>query len=266
MASIEVVSAVNNDSVLESNLLRSPDIADGRVPVLLERGRACAGAAYNAALDRASSELVAFVHQDVYLPAGWADRLLRAVRDLEQDAAAKPWGVMGVWGVRGAGEYAGRVWCTGGNTEHAVAIDRPVEVQSIDEVVIVLRRSSSLRFDERLPGFHLYATDIVLEARQRGLATYVFDAPVVHNSRGNPRPVDGMYLQAYRYMQRKWSHVLPVETAVVALTRTGWPLYKHLVRRELHLLRVGATHRERDPAPARIAARLGYEAGTESRG
>ena len=40
-------------------------------------------------------------------------------------------------------------------------------MQSFDELLIVLRRDSGLRFDEGLPGWHMYGTDIVQTARAR---------------------------------------------------------------------------------------------------
>ena len=49
---------------------------------------------------------------------------------------------------------------------------------SVDELLIVLRIGSGLRFDERLPGFHLHGTDIVQSALHRGLGAFAIDAPV----------------------------------------------------------------------------------------
>ena len=93
------------------------------------------------------------------------------------------------------------------------------EVASIDEIVIVLNNRHGLRFDENLPGFHLYAADIVLQAREKGLKTYVFDAPVVHNSRHNPQVFDRHFFAAYRYMRRKWAWQIPLPTCTVPITR-----------------------------------------------
>ena len=83
-----------------------------------------------------------------------------------------------------------------------------------------------LRFDPDLPAFHLYATDIILQAAARGLRSYAIDAPVVHNSRRNPQPLDRGYRDAYRYMRRKWRDRLPLRTCVVDVTRSGWPMWR----------------------------------------
>ncbi|HEX2973901.1 MAG TPA: glycosyltransferase family A protein [Tepidisphaeraceae bacterium] len=256
MAKCTLVSVVNDETVLERNLLRSPDVVEGRFTVHVERGHRCAATAYNAGIDVCSTELVAFVHQDVYLPAGWASRLERAVDILEQ--GGEPWAVLGVWGVQKDGEYAGRVWCSGGNREHKSLIENAVEVTAIDEIVIVLNRSAALRFDEEMPGFHLYATDIILQAKLRGLKSYVFDGPVIHNSRPNPNPLDAAFFNAYRYMQQKWAAELPVRTCTVPITRWGWPLYKAWLRREVLRWRGKTSGGRRHDYPEELAGRLGY--------
>jgi hypothetical protein len=256
-ARLGIVSAVNNDSVFAQALASSPIVRAGRVPVRVERGHASAGRAYNCGAAQMHAEYIVFAHQDVYLPAGWDEKLLAAIGKL--DAAGEAWAVLGVWGVRPDGRFSGRVWCSGGNQEHVGLIDRPVEVASIDEVVIVLKRSAGMRFDEELPGFHLYATDIILQARQRAAKAFVIDAPVVHNSWCNPQPLDPAFWSAYRYMQKKWIHQLPVRTCVVDLTRWGWPLYVQWTRNELARRRGRVRPGPRHPDPKHIAARLGYE-------
>ncbi|HZZ43832.1 MAG TPA: glycosyltransferase [Tepidisphaeraceae bacterium] len=254
---IDIVAAISDRQVLAENLMRSPDLLNGRARVHLKEGYACAGAAYNMGLDDISAEIVAFIHQDIYLPAGWCDRLLRTIKLLEQQNPS--WGVLGVWGACEKGNFAGRVWCSGGNREH-IGTAGITPVQSIDEIVIVTNSKCRLRFDEKLPGFHLYGTDIIQQAKQSGYETFVIDAPVVHNSRYNRRPVDRAYIKAYRYMQRKWSNELPIRTSVIPLTRSGWPLYKHLLRRELRLIRQRTIARQRHPHPTELAKQLGYEA------
>jgi hypothetical protein len=116
-----------------------------------------------------------------------------------------------------------------------------------------------LRFDSGMPGFHLYGTDIIMEARRRGLGAFVIDAPVVHNSRANPQVFDHAFFAAYRFMQRKWSDALPLPTCTVPVTRFGLPLYVAWARRERHR-RLG-TYKggARVLDPRKVAVSLGYE-------
>ena len=87
-----VISAVNNEEVLKSCSLSSPDIRSAS-EVLLQRGFSTAAAAYNAAIDQARTDLLVFVHQDVYLPSGWLDHRSEGGGDsLKTDPN---WGVLG---------------------------------------------------------------------------------------------------------------------------------------------------------------------------
>lgn len=254
---LNIVAAVNSDDVLRENLLSSPDVGSGAARVIAERGHACAGAAYNAGLAKTDAEVVALVHQDVYLPAGWIDRLGNAIAEIERNSGS--WGILGVWGVCADGAFAGRAWCSGGNCEHK-ALSGIQLVASIDEIVIVMNNRHGLRFDNRLPGYHMYATDIILQARQQGLKAFVFDAPVIHNSRCNLNVYDSAYRSAYRYMQRKWKDELPLLTCVAPITRQGhWGIRKRWLKAEARKrLGVEKWHpRPRDPVE--LARRLGYE-------
>lgn len=256
MVEFEVVTASNDDTVLRQNLLASPFLASGKVPLQVVQGSPSASMAYNRGLKQTRSKIVVFAHQDVYFPEAWATQLNAAIGELESRSVR--WGVLGVWGVNPQGRFAGRVWCSGGNREH-VGQDGLQQVCSVDEIVIVLNRDSGAVFDEGLPGFHLYGTDIILEAKSRGFEAFAFRGPVVHNSRFNPNVFDRHYFQAYRHMQRKWARQLPVETCCCPLTSTGYPLYRRWFSREIRkvLGRVSGGHRH--PCGADLARTLGYD-------
>jgi hypothetical protein len=250
----DVVAAVNDEETLARNLAASPAIASGAARLHVERGAPCMGVAYNRGLDATRAEIVVFAHQDVYLPASWPARLAQAIACVEK--ADPNWGVLGPFGVTPEGRSAGRVWCAANRGLIGRAVDEPVPVQSLDELILVLRRGSRLRFDEALPHFHFYGTDIVQQARVARLGAYAADLPVVHNS----KPVatlDAGYLAGWRYMRRKWRTRLPIVTPVTRIDRFGLKL----LRKQLQLWRsmrsraTAAIPRSEDPAA--IAARCG---------
>jgi hypothetical protein len=253
--SLAVVSAVNNDTVLRNNLGASLILQDGGVPLVVERGHRSASQAYNHGLDRTDADIVVFAHQDVYLPAGWDQKLLSAVRMLAHEG--RTWGVLGVVGVDRSGAVRGRSWSNGLQRDIDRRVSCPTAVQSLDEIVLVLNRKSGLRFDPEIPGFHLYGTDIAQSALAAGMEAWVFDGPVVHNSLPVTR-LDESYRRAYRAMQRKWRSRLPIYTAVAPITRCGWPLFRQAARLKWTYLRrmpVRARHGE----PGAMARELGYE-------
>lgn len=253
---LAVVAAVNNEAILQRDLAASPIIRDGGVPLFVERHHMSAAAALNAGRDRTDADLVVFAHQDVYLPRCWEERLLAAVRALDQ--RREEWAVLGIAGVDTTGRFVGRFYSSGLDSEFGGPLPHPEEVVSLDEVLIVLRSDCGLRFDEHLPGFHLYGTDIVQMARNEGLTSFAVDAPVVHNS--TPKAgLDYSYRKAYRFMQRKWSSALPIPTCIVPITRSDWSLHRHRLRLITRRLYGRVRRAPGAENPAAIARRLGYE-------
>ena len=220
---LHIVAAVNDEEILVNNLRRSPLVAEGSAGLSCYRGATSASQAYNRGLDETSSPIIVFAHQDVYLPEGWEHGLARAIAEIE--ATDPDWAVIGACGVDLDGTHVGHVWSSGLSRRVGGRFQAPVRTNCIDEFLIVLRRSSGLRFDEALPGFHLYGTDIVLAAGAAGLHSYVADLPAIHNSRP-VRTYRGGYADAWRYMQHKWRKALPIATLTVPLTRSPLPLLR----------------------------------------
>lgn len=202
-----VAAAVNDREILAACLERSPDIASGGVSLKTYEGYDSAARALNTGLDESAAPIVVFAHQDVYLPKGWLARLAAQIDLLEQDHPN--WGVLGLYGRTLEGGEIGLVWSSGLGRVVGQGGFRPTQAETLDELVLVLRRASGLRFDEGIPGFHMYGTDIVMQGRVSGAPSFVVDAPAIHNSRP-VRTLTGAYADAYRYMQRKWRKHLPI--------------------------------------------------------
>jgi len=228
-----VVVAANDDNVLRGSLMRSPDMQSVK-EVLVQRGFASAAQAYNTGLKAATAEAIVFVHQDVFFPEGWFESVSQAIAAIS--VRDPDWGVLGVFGISLSGEGVGHLYSTGLQCVLGHAFDKPIQVCSLDEVVLIMRRSSGLQFDENLSGFHLYGADICLAAQRKGLNCYAISAFCVHNSNGHallPRS----YLQAASYVRRKWRADLPIRTPCMVITRWGTPLIRHYVRSWIALAR-----------------------------
>ena len=134
--------------------------------------------AINAGLDAAENDLIVVVHEDVYLPEGWQGCLESALEALEKDDPN--WGVIGTAGITTAGVSRGHYsdpnnYC---NTFKRGQLFDPVT--SVDEHLMIIRKSSGLRMDGQHPGIHGIGTDLVLTAQSRDLACYVVNAPSIH--------------------------------------------------------------------------------------
>lgn len=248
-----IAAAVNDQAILAGCLKRSPDIVSGDLPLRIYEDYPSAARALNAGLDESAAPIVIFAHQDVYLPKGWLQRLIDQVETLERDHPN--WGVLGLYGRRPTGEEVGVVWSSGLGRVVGQGGFAPAEAVTLDELVLIVRRGSGLRFDEGVPGFHMYGTDIVMQGRVGGALSFVIDAPAIHNSKP-VRALTGTYAEAYRYMQRKWRKHLPLNNLSsdivwhpLKLWRAQWRgmrLYKRNVQRP-----------KRDAVE--IAETLGYE-------
>lgn len=94
---ILLISLSHREDILARNLAMSPCLRDGSIALEVVSDAASAGEAHNRALDRTNSDVVVFVHHDVFLPPGW-DSLLRA--RIDQVAAMDPdWALIGAYGV-----------------------------------------------------------------------------------------------------------------------------------------------------------------------
>jgi hypothetical protein len=244
-----LISAANNEEVLDSCLLSSPGI-DSVAEVIIQRGHSSAAAAYNSAIDQAKTDLLVFAHQDVYLPESWNNELCRHVDAIS--ASDPNWGVLGVWGMNGSGQGVGFLYCGYTKSILGSAFDGAMEVQSLDEVVLIFRKATGLRFDAALGGFHMYGTDICLQASAQSRKSYAVAAFCVHNS-SRPRFLPVAFWRTYLGMRRKWASRLPVRTSCVDITRSCWPMLRWNLVRAINL----AIGRDRPPTMrARNAGQL----------
>ena len=233
------VACVSDEEILRANLLASPCLKSGSIhEVILVKNCQNAADGLNLGLARARHEFVVCLHQDVYLPLGWDERLVRQL-----ESAARQWGPIGVAGVYGVGDPAevleeSASAATGRQTEHppqphpnkfavkrmgrVIHRDRPLfdsptlpaRVSTLDELLLVVPRNTPLQFDPAL-GFHLYGADICLLAQERGLAVVALDAACHHNTRTAVLPK--AFFQSARIFADKWNHRLPVATSCVVI-------------------------------------------------
>ena len=128
-----------------------------------------------------SEPYVVFCHQDVRLDLGHGyERLAAQVEML--NARDPRWAVAGNAG----GDQAGRVRMhlnepTGQWREKIL----PLKARSLDENFLLLRRDQPPFGSPGLHGFHLYGTDVCLNAIVRGRSAYVIDFLLTHLSGGN---------------------------------------------------------------------------------
>lgn len=214
--SITFVAAVNDREVLRRNLLASPCLRNPHShQVIVQEGFSSASKAYNDAIAKAENDLVILVHQDMWFPDAWLHQLEEAMGALQN--IDPNWGVLGCWGVTGSGVYRGHIYSSG----LGILGDKfttPLPIQTLDEIVLILRRRSGLRFDETLPNFHFYGTDICMRAASHGLNCYAISAFCVHNTAQIVTlPAD--FYRCYYHIKRVWRERLPIQTSCIRISR-----------------------------------------------
>ncbi|MGL4320605.1 MAG: hypothetical protein ACRCS3_07050 [Paracoccaceae bacterium] len=255
MTDVAIICASHSDAILNANLGRSPCLST--IPLHVERGAPSASIAYNRGLDATSAPILIFAHHDVYLPPGWDTLLHRRIAEL--NALDPSWALFGSFGVGLDHSHIGPVWSSSiGQIVGRVPL-APQPVQSFDELLIIMRRDAGLRWDESLPGWHMYGTDIVATAHAAGRTAYAGALPCIHNDRYHEALGDD-YRACYRYMQRKWAGHLPLRTPITKISRSGLHLWRDLrAARKSAGFRAGMAV-DTDTAPETLAERCGWAA------
>ena len=227
MKGITFAVAANSQEILDNNFMASECFEENGHPhqILIQRGFSSASKAYNDAIDKSRNDLIVFCHQDILFPKAWISQLELALDSL---AMSDPqWGVLGCYGETLNDDGRGHVYSPGRGILGGPS--EPAAVQTLDEIVLILRKSSGLRFDSQLPHYHFYGADICMEAAKRGMRSYAISAFCIHNSQLN-LVLPKEFYEAYHYVKRKWRKVLPIRTTCIRITRFDREMYQRRVR------------------------------------
>ena len=222
-ARMTFVVAVNNERQLHDNLMASPIFHGDRHEVIPVTGAASAAEALTTGLSRSTTDngIVALLHQDIYLPAGWDDRLISGLRQAEDRFGAV--GIAGVFGVaakpEGGFERAGRLVDRFETLKPPLPL--PAEAVSLDEIALVFR-SRSLAIESMKPelGFHMFGSEAALIARDKGFAAIIVDAPLLHNTESGHRVPFELIYSAKLFAMTRTAH-FPYATTCLAFSDTG---------------------------------------------
>jgi hypothetical protein len=229
------VATYGTGEILAGNFLASPCLrAPHSHQIVVQKDYISAAKAYNAAIDRAENELLIFAHQDMIFPESWLSQLQLALDHL--DRSDPGWGVLGCYGMTQQGQGRGYIYSPGRGII-GQPCESPMPIQTLDEIVLIFRKSSGLRFDDALPHFHLYGTDICLRAAKMGMKSYAISALCVHNAHQYvvlPRE----FYECCRHIRRAWKQALPIQTTCLCLTKFNFPMYGRRLR-EIRLQHIG---------------------------
>lgn len=227
MESITFVIPVNSNEVYKRNFLASPLFCGNHSHQFLpQRNFSSATEAYNAGIDQAKNDLMIFAHQDMYFPELWLEDLAKALKYLDQRDPL--WGVLGCFGVAKEKRW-GFLYDSGQRKMLGAPFEHPMEVQTIDEIVMIFRKSSGLRFNESLTHFHFYGTDICMAAADKGRKNYAISAFCIHNTNQIVYFPKEFY-ECYHRVKKIYKEYLPIYTSCIRISRFNIDVYKRRMR------------------------------------
>ncbi|MGI9102756.1 MAG: glycosyltransferase [Terriglobales bacterium] len=200
--------------------------------IIIQRGFSTAGSAFNEAIEKSVNDVIVVSHLDVVFPAMWAQRFLGKLTELE--ASCSKVGVVGCIGMTPDGQPAGHVYRH--DREFFPHTPLPAQVETLDGLLVCLRKSSGLRFDPALPSFFVHAIDLCLQASQAGLINFAVDAPCFHQGKNKQGLKPRESFTSLVSLVEKWKHTLPVRELSGPIC--GKPSYaRHWLKKKLsHLL------------------------------
>ncbi len=154
-------------------------------------------AGLNLMIAKALTPYIVLCHQDLTLLDDGYDVLMARLGEL--DALDPNWAVAGNAGGVSKGKYAMHITSRDGKITKLGTL--PTQVESLDENFIVLKRSALLGFSRDLAGFHLYGTDIVIQARMRGFSSYAINFHLHHHGEGK---MDASFYHCQEALERKY--------------------------------------------------------------
>lgn len=155
--------------------------------------------AINLFLREAQGKYIIICHQDVLINKDGMEDLKKCLIALDQKDP--DWGICGNAGAAGPNHIVYHISYPDGTFMNKGNF--PLKVSALDENFILVKNSALLKVSNHLKGFHLYATDLVLQAELNGYSSYVIPFNLTHKSRGNK---DESFFVLRKALIQKYSH------------------------------------------------------------
>ncbi|MCJ7663021.1 MAG: hypothetical protein MUO24_02135 [Desulfobacterales bacterium] len=207
---ITFVVATHRKEVFDKNIGLSRIFSDGEHEFIIKENHTNPQKAYNEGIEESRTDIVVLLHEDVYCPIWFEAQLIQGIKALSW----AEWGVLGAIGADADGKLYGHMMDRGNDL--GTPIPQPVEVASLVEPVLVIKKSNGLRLDETMPNHTLYGTDLCMQARIKGLKCFVIDAFIHHNSTsklgqpGRDRETEAEFQRSVSHIRDKWKVFLPL--------------------------------------------------------
>lgn len=182
--------------------------------------------AYNSVLNEIKGDKVLFCHQDISFPD--KDTLQNISRDIEKNSEY----IVGLCGIDSTGTAYSNLKYKKTNqfiTNHQVS-DYLI-VETVDECCFGMSKElldKLGQFDEKVcDGWHLYATELCLRAKSKGISTVVSSTTCIHKyDFGKGLIVDNSFLNTLKKIREKYKHKVSRICSVCYVCSTRFPFFQ----------------------------------------
>ena len=155
----------------------------------------------NIFLQQAKGKYIILCHQDIILHDNDKNDLQKMIAEV--DLKDKNWAVLANAGGVNLKWIATHI--TQKNGRIIVETDLPLQVKTVDENFIVVKKSANLALSNNLKGFHFYGTDLCLIADILGFNSYVIGFNLIHKSNGK---IDQSFYDSKKAIKSKYRAAL----------------------------------------------------------
>lgn len=164
------------------NFLRSECVTTSLNQVVIINNRAnlrfaSLGLAIRYGIAKSRNEIIVICHEDIFLPNNWQTHLERSLFDL--NASDPNWGILGIVGWTYDEKLAGH-YSDPHNYINTLNNRLYFPVTSLDEQLLIIKKSGLVYPDPCLPSIHNIGFDLLAAAANLGKRSYVVNAPSIH--------------------------------------------------------------------------------------
>jgi hypothetical protein len=183
----------------------------------------------NIFLRSAKGKYIIICHQDILLDFDSIDVLRLRIDEL--NSMDPNWAVLGNAGFENFNSKAVCISDPYGDFQRLGCF--PMKCKSLDENFLVIKSEANIAASHDLIGFHLYATDLCLNANSLGWNSYVIDFHLRHKGAGT---IDNLFLNSkveFIKKHRKNRNSYAIRTTCTMLIITGSNLFNFFLNRKI---------------------------------
>ncbi|XOB61347.1 glycosyltransferase family 2 protein [Campylobacterota bacterium DY0563] len=139
---------------------------------------------YNKFLNLAKGEYIILAHQDLLLDFDNIEVLKQRIEQMNE--LDPTWAILGNFGFSKENINRRYSRITDPGVDNLFEGPLPAKVGSLDENFLVVKNDANLTLSRNIGHYHLYGTDLCIQAQNQGYSTYVIDFHLRHKSGGFP--------------------------------------------------------------------------------